>query len=91
MSLSIGVTVEGANILTRTLMIFGQGAIRCHKYVLDEIHAIEENNLTKFDKAFWGHQLHAVRNLVRSIILGLTRGFIYFPPRLNATWRYYQN
>ena len=86
----IGVTVEGANILTRTLMIFGQGAIRCHPYALEEIYAIETNDLGRFDKAFWGHMGHVVKNLVRMVILELTRGIFVMPARFNATSRYYQ-
>ena len=72
----IGITVEGANILTRTLMIFGQGAIRCHPYVLDQIEALETGNYRQFDKAFFSHVKHVVRNLVRTIVLTLTRGLL---------------
>jgi acyl-CoA dehydrogenase len=86
----IGVTVEGANILTRTLMIFGQGAIRCHPFALQEIHAVEENNLAKFDKAFWAHIGHVIRNFVRMLLLFVTRGLIAKPAKLNQLTRYYQ-
>ncbi|KAG0919446.1 hypothetical protein G6F32_016148 [Rhizopus arrhizus] len=55
----IAITVEGANILTRSLIIFGQGAIRCHPYVLAEMQAAQspdrKQGLTDFDRAFWGH------------------------------------
>jgi acyl-CoA dehydrogenase len=54
----ISITVEGANILTRTLMVFGQGAIRCHPYALREIEALENGDLNEFDRAFWGHVGH---------------------------------
>lgn len=70
----IAITVEGANILTRTLMIFGQGAIRCHPYAYAEIRAAEANDVKGFDKAFRGHVLLVVRNAVRSLVLSLTRG-----------------
>ena len=86
----IGITVEGANILTRTLIIFGQGAIRCHPYVLDEIHAIENKDIIKFDRSFWGHVGHVVRNLFRAIVLTLTRGWVSIPPVFSSTFRYYQ-
>ena len=86
----IGVTVEGSNILTRSLMIFGQGAIRCHPYALAEIHAIEDNNLAAFDKAFWGHLGHIVKNYVKTIICEVTRGYLILPHRLNSTARYVQ-
>ena len=59
MALPISVTVEGANILTRSLIVFGQGAIRCHPYVLKEMESVTEKDQTKaldiFDEAFFGH------------------------------------
>lgn len=70
----ISVTVEGANILTRTLIVFGQGAIRCHPYALQQIHALQRNDLVLFDLAFWKHIGHVVRNKNRAIVLYLTRG-----------------
>lgn len=73
-SAPIGVTVEGANILTRTLMIFGQGVVRCHPHVLSEIDAIKTGNLQAFDKAFFSHLSHVVTTFIRSKILFLTRG-----------------
>ena len=51
----IGITVEGANILTRSMIIFGQGAIRCHPFVQEEIRAVAANDLAGFDRAFFGH------------------------------------
>ena len=55
----ISITVEGANILTRTLMVFGQGAIRCHPYAFREIEAAStKNDRVAFDHAFWGHVGH---------------------------------
>lgn len=74
MSAPIGITVEGANILTRTLIIFGQGALRAHPYAYKELKAIEENNLNDFDKAFWGHVSHIFMNKLRVVILFCTRG-----------------
>lgn len=76
----IGITVEGANIMTRTLIIFGQGALRCHPYAFDEVSALESGDLKKFDTAFWGHIGHVVRNMCRSILLSLTRGYIASVP-----------
>ena len=73
-SLPIGITVEGANILTRCLIIFGQGAIRCHPWVLEEIHAVAEHDLERFDRALWKHIGFAVSNTVRAPLLGLTHG-----------------
>ena len=74
MSNPIAITVEGANILTRTLMIFGQGAIRCHPWAYKEISAVQQKDLKGFDRAFWGHVGHVVRNAMRSQVLALTRG-----------------
>jgi acyl-CoA dehydrogenase len=72
----ISITVEGANILTRTLMIFGQGAIRCHPFAFKEIDAIATKDLVAFDKAFFGHVGHVVRNSIRSLLLSLSRGHL---------------
>lgn len=86
----INITVEGANILTRTLIIFGQGAIRCHPYAYREIKALMENDIAGFDRAFWKHQGHVVRNLFRSILLSLTRGRLAASPVSGATAQYYR-
>ena len=72
----IGITVEGANILTRSLIIFGQGAIRCHPYVLAEMRAAQspdrKQGLDDFDAAFWGHAGFVVRNTLRALGTALT-------------------
>ncbi|MHC1481276.1 acyl-CoA dehydrogenase [Frateuria aurantia] len=72
----IAITVEGANIMTRNLMIFGQGAIRCHPYVLKEMAAVAledpKARLRAFDDALFGHLGFGVSNAVRSFTLGLT-------------------
>lgn len=73
-AMPVAITVEGANILTRSLMIFGQGAFRCHHYVLDEIYAVAENNLDKFDVAFSAHVKQSLRNTARSFMLGISNG-----------------
>lgn len=74
----IGITVEGANILTRSMIIFGQGVIRCHPYALAEIMAMQTTDtaegLKAFDKAFFGHAGFLLSNVFRSICLGLTQG-----------------
>ena len=76
----IGITVEGANILTRTLIVFGQGALRAHPFAFKEVNAVEKNDLVAFDQAFWGHIGHIVRNAFRAILLSLTRGHIASSP-----------
>jgi acyl-CoA dehydrogenase len=72
----IGITVEGANILTRSMIVFGQGAIRCHPYVLKEIAATREPDRASasiaFDEALWGHVGFVVTNAARSLWLALT-------------------
>ena len=71
-SIPIGITVEGANILTRSLIVFGQGAMRCHPFLLKEVNAIMENNLFDFDRAFFGHMSHVGKNGVRALVHALT-------------------
>lgn len=68
----VGITVEGANILTRTLIIFGQGAVRCHPFVQKELAAVESGNLKAFDQAFWGHVGFVVSTAVHSLLHRLT-------------------
>jgi len=70
----IGITVEGANILTRSMIIYGQGAIRCHPFVQKEMRAVAEHNVSDFDRSFFGHINFVFSNLVRAPWLGLTGG-----------------
>ncbi|MGM0639345.1 MAG: acyl-CoA dehydrogenase [Pseudomonadota bacterium] len=70
----VAITVEGANIMTRNLMIFGQGAIRCHPYVLDELAAKDADDIKAFDKAFFGHTGLIFGNAARAFTLGLGIG-----------------
>jgi acyl-CoA dehydrogenase len=90
----IAITVEGANIMTRSLMIFGQGAIRCHPYVLREMESLKlsdyREKLKAFDSALWGHVGFAVSNAVRSLVLGLTFARIGNVPGDAYTRRYYR-
>ncbi|MDQ6646267.1 MAG: acyl-CoA dehydrogenase, partial [Pseudomonadota bacterium] len=75
-SVPIAITVEGANIMTRSLMIFGQGAIRCHPYVLREMQAMaiadRSEQLQVFDRLLFSHIGFGLSNAVRSFVLGLT-------------------
>lgn len=86
----IGITVEGANILTRTLMIFGQGALRAHPYAFKEVNSVEKGDVGGFDDAFWGHIGHVVRNMFRSFGLSITRGWLAGSPRGGSTAQYYR-
>jgi len=85
----ISITVEGANILTRTLIIFGQGALRAHPYAFKEFDATAKNDLDAFDQAFWAHVGHIARNKCRALVLSLTRGMFAVTPG-NGMRRYYQ-
>ncbi len=69
----IGITVEGANILTRSMIIYAQGAIRCHPFVQFEIAAIAESNLKKFDRALFGHINLLMHNITRAKLLACGR------------------
>ena len=93
-SVPIAITVEGANILTRSMIIFGQGAIRGHPYVLKEIEATREKDAAKalidFDAAFFGHVSFVASNSVRALWLGFTRGIFLGVPGDTHTKRYYQ-
>lgn len=85
----IGITVEGANILTRTMIIFGQGAIRCHPYIYQEMRAIMDNDAKAFDRNFWAHIGHVIRNKCRMVLLSLTRGRLASVPggEMATYWR----
>jgi acyl-CoA dehydrogenase len=89
-AMPINITVEGANILTRTLMIFGQGAIRCHPYAFKEIEALMNADVKQFDEVFWKHLGHVVRNLFRSVLLSVTRGYLAKSPVSGPTAKYYR-
>ena len=92
----VAITVEGANILTRSLIIFGQGAIRCHPYVLAEMRAAQNPDkaagLVEFDKAIAGHVAFGIRNALRTLGMGLTGShFVSVPENIAPeTKRYYQ-
>ncbi len=95
MATPISITVEGANILTRSLIIYGQGAVRCHPFVLPEMQAAADEDadrgLIEFDKALFGHIGYAISNLARSFFLALTHAKFSRVPLNTPTRRYYQN
>ena len=92
----VAITVEGANILTRSLIIFGQGAIRCHPFVLKEIDATREADRdtasVAFDAALFGHMRFTLSNLARTFVMGMTGShFVRVPTDVAPeTRRYYQ-
>ncbi|HET7850992.1 MAG TPA: acyl-CoA dehydrogenase, partial [Pseudolabrys sp.] len=90
----IGITVEGANIVTRSLIQFGQGAIRCHPYLLKEMMALQDEDkargLDAFDKAFWGHVGHSIANTFRAWGRAWTGGAFAPAPSAGAATRFYR-
>jgi acyl-CoA dehydrogenase len=90
----VSITVEGANIMTRNLMIFGQGAIRCHPYVLKEMQAARIENsrerIDRFDDLLFAHVGYSIRNAVRSLVLGLSFGKFAMVPHDRKTAKYYK-
>jgi acyl-CoA dehydrogenase len=91
----VAITVEGANLLTRNLIIFGQGAVRCHPFVLREMTAARDPDRARgvdaFDRALFGHVGFTLSNAVRSLIMGLTRARFTHAPVHGPTARYYQH
>ncbi|WP_082666019.1 acyl-CoA dehydrogenase [Aureimonas sp. AU4] len=93
-AIPIGITVEGANILTRNLMIFGQGVIRAHPYMLREMRALadpdEQRGLDEFDRAFWPHVGHALGVGLMTLLTGWTGGLAAPRPEgaaFSSHWR----
>ncbi len=90
----VSITVEGANILTRTMMIFGQGAIRCHPFIQKEMDALQNTDrnqaLQQFDQVLFQHIGFIIRNLSANIWYGLTNACCVITPGNHATTRYYR-
>jgi acyl-CoA dehydrogenase len=93
-AIPISITVEGANILTRSLIVFGQGALRCHPYALEEISAAldpdPDTALKRFDRALFGHIGFTLSNLARCLFLGLTGARLARSPVPGPAARYYR-
>ena len=93
-SVPIGITVEGANVLTRNLMIFGQGAIRSHPFMLEELLALsdpdQEKGFDKFEETFWAHVGHSVKNAGRAFLRGWSFGLLAPAPRRAANARHWK-
>jgi acyl-CoA dehydrogenase len=90
----VGITVEGANILTRTMIIFGQGAMRSHPFLLKEVKAVhnedQKQGVKDFDNALFAHFGFIISNIVRSLWFGLTYAKFIRTPGDSDTRRYYQ-
>jgi acyl-CoA dehydrogenase len=92
LSIPISITVEGANILTRNLIIFGQGAIRCHPYILKEVELISSPtpNIVELDKTLMAHIGFFTSHLLRNMAYGLTGGRFIFTTSKNKRIKKYQ-
>jgi acyl-CoA dehydrogenase len=93
-ALPIGITVEGANILTRSLIIFGQGVLRCHPYLLTEMECCshdDEASVLRFDAALFSHIGMTLSNVVRSLWLGLSHAQFTHIPVAGSESHYYQH
>jgi acyl-CoA dehydrogenase len=94
-SIPIAITVEGANILTRNLIIFGQGAVRCHPYVRHEMSSVRDEDRRRgvkaFDRALFGHMGFALSNAVRSLLMAFTLARFQRVSEPGPTRRYYQH
>lgn len=90
----VGITVEGANILTRTMIIFGQGAMRSHPFLLREVKAVHDEDqkqgVKDFDNAFFAHMGFVISNVIRTFWFGLSYAKFVSTPGDNDTRRYYQ-
>jgi acyl-CoA dehydrogenase len=93
-SVPVGITVEGANILTRSMIIFGQGAIRCHPWLLKEMLALEEKDeeqaLNAFDESLWGHISHVIKTVGRAFVRNWSGGLISPAPGRGSADKYYR-
>lgn len=89
-SVPIAITVEGANILTRSMIIYGQGAIRCHPYVREEMQAVAAGDLARFDRAFFKHIGFAFKNATRAFLLAMTAGKLARTPGKGHIKTYFQ-
>jgi acyl-CoA dehydrogenase len=93
-SIPVGITVEGANILTRSMIIFGQGAIRCHPYLVREMEAATIENLEvaeeTFDQALRGHAEYFVTNFCRAFIYGISGSHLAPAPYSGRIGDYYR-
>ena len=93
-SVPVGITVEGANILTRSLIVFGQGAIRAHPFILKEMEALADEDtqrgLAAFDVTVWAHAGHILRTAKNAFIRSWSDGLLGPAPETGPTRRYYR-
>lgn len=93
-TLPVGITVEGANILTRTMIVFGQGAIRCHPYLVREMEAASDQDTKRaardFDRALTSHMAYFMNNLARAFTFGLSGSHLASSPVKGRVSQYYK-
>ena len=93
-AIPISITVEGANILTRSMIIFGQGAIRSHPYIYKELESLSEHDeneaLKQFDRALFGHARFFITNTLRCFFHGITNALFIRSPAKGKLKRYYK-
>lgn len=93
-TLPVGITVEGANILTRTMIVFGQGAIRCHPYLVREMEAASDQDTKRaardFDRALTSHMAYFMNNLSRAFTFGLSGSHLASSPVKGRVSQYYK-
>lgn len=93
-AIPISITVEGANILTRSMIIFGQGAIRSHPFIYKELESLSEHDenkaLEQFDRALFGHMRFFITNTLRCFLYGLTNALFIRSPKKRKVKRYYK-
>lgn len=92
-SVPVAITVEGANILTRSMIVFGQGALRCHPYLQEEMDAAAmdgEDGIIRFDRALMSHLAYTISNAARAVLYGISGGLLASAPVSGATARYYR-
>jgi acyl-CoA dehydrogenase len=93
-TLPVAITVEGANILTRNMIIFGQGAMRCHPFVRDEIAAVtdadEQHGALRFDTLLCKHIGYGISNFIKTFIYGLSGGFFISTKANDELSKYYR-
>ncbi|TLY47620.1 MAG: acyl-CoA dehydrogenase [Gammaproteobacteria bacterium] len=89
-AIPISITVEGANILTRNLILFGQGALRCHPYLREEIQAIEKKNIFALDKLLIHHLFYSAKNLLKTFLFAFGFGHFFVKTPIKKFSYYYR-
>lgn len=89
-TIPVGITVEGANILTRSMIIFGQGSMRCHPFIQQEMAALESDDMASFDALILQHAGHLMRNIARSVLFSVSGGRLVSSPVSGDMAYYYQ-